>query len=71
MLKCCWTSTFDTGGSIGRRYARADEMGVVACITVDFDSLKDDSVTIRARDTTEQVRVKISELRNRVKDIIK
>ena len=70
-LKECWTSTFDTGGSIGRRYARADEMGVYACITVDFESLEDGSVTLRSRDTTEQIRVKISELKDVVKKIMK
>ena len=63
-LKQDWTATFDVSGSIGRRYARADESGVYACVTIDFESLDDNSVTVRARDTTEQVRVKISELRN-------
>ena len=48
---------------MGRRYARADEMGVNYCITIDFDSLQDDSVTIRDRDTTKQVRVKIEDLK--------
>ena len=59
-----WTCTFDVSGSIGRRYARADEIGVYACITVDFESLEDDDVTIRSRDTTEQVRVKIKDLKD-------
>ncbi len=58
-----WTCTFDASGSIGRRYARADESGVYACITIDFESLEDDSVTVRARDTTEQIRVKIKDLK--------
>jgi len=62
-LKQEWTATFDTSGSIGRRYARADETGVYACITIDFESLEDDSVTVRARDTTEQIRVKIKDLK--------
>ncbi|MBI2655529.1 glycine--tRNA ligase [Candidatus Woesearchaeota archaeon] len=70
-LKECWTSTFDTGGSIGRRYARADEMGVYACITVDFESLEDNSATVRSRDTTEQVRVKISELKDVLEKFLK
>ena len=52
----------DTGGSIGRRYARADEIGVPYCITIDFETLKDDTVTIRERDTTKQKRVKITDL---------
>src|SRR3989344_2855070 len=54
---------FDVSVSVGRRYARADEMGVNYCITIDFDSLQDDSVTIRDRDTTKQVRVKIEDLK--------
>ncbi len=63
-LKQCWTCTFDTSGSIGRRYARADEIGIYACITVDFESLEEESVTVRSRDTTEQIRVRISELKD-------
>jgi glycyl-tRNA synthetase len=53
---------FDKSGSIGRRYARSDEIGVPYCITVDFDTLNDNAVTVRDRDTTKQERVKISEL---------
>ncbi|MBI4214541.1 glycine--tRNA ligase, partial [archaeon] len=52
----------DDGGSIGRRYARADEVGVPFGITIDYDTLKDDSVTVRDRDTTEQERVNTKEL---------
>ncbi len=53
---------YDDSGSIGRRYARMDEVGTPFCITVDYDTLKDESVTIRDRDTKEQVRVKISDV---------
>ncbi len=60
---------FDTTQSIGRRYRRQDEVGTPWCVTVDFDSLEDDAVTVRDRDTTEQVRVPIdvlvAELRRR------
>ena len=63
-LKKEWTCTFDLSGSIGRRYARADETGIYACVTVDFETLEDDDVTIRARDTTEQIRVKIKDLKD-------
>ena len=70
-LKKCWTSVFDTSGSIGRRYARADEIGTPLCITIDFESLEDNSVTLRSRDTTEQVRVKIPELKDAVKRFMK
>lgn len=62
-----FTCTFDRSGSVGRRYARADEIGVPLCITFDFDSLKDKSVTIRDRDSTEQDRVKISDLKQELK----
>lgn len=53
---------YDESGSIGRRYRRQDEVGTPYCITVDFDSLDDDKVTIRDRDTMEQERVAIKEL---------
>jgi len=53
---------YDESGSIGRRYARADEVGVPACLTVDYDTLKDATVTLRDRDTRSQERVGISEL---------
>ncbi len=53
---------YDETQSIGRRYRRQDEVGTPVCITVDFDSLEDNSVTLRDRDSTAQVRVKISEL---------
>ena len=55
-------SMYDGTGSIGRRYARADEIGVPTCITVDHQSLEDGTVTVRQRDSGEQTRVKISEL---------
>ena len=55
---------FDDGGSIGKRYARADEIGTPFAVTVDYDTLKDDSVTVRDRDTTKQTRIKIKELPN-------
>ncbi|MFW2491211.1 glycine--tRNA ligase [Clostridium chromiireducens] len=55
---------FDETGSIGKRYRRQDEIGTPFCITIDFDTLEDESVTIRNRDTMEQERVKISELEN-------
>jgi glycyl-tRNA synthetase len=53
---------FDTTQSIGRRYRRQDEVGTPYCVTVDFDSLEDGAVTVRDRDTTEQVRVPIERL---------
>ena len=53
---------YDEAGSIGKRYRREDEIGTPYCITVDFDTLEDNAVTIRDRDTMEQVRVKIEDL---------
>jgi glycyl-tRNA synthetase len=53
---------YDDGGSIGRRYARMDEIGTPFCITVDHDTLKDNTVTIRDRDTTKQIRKKLDEI---------
>ena len=62
---------YDETGSIGKRYRREDEIGTPYCITVDFDTLEDESVTIRDRDTMEQVRVKIDELENWIQEKIK
>ncbi len=55
---------WDDRGNIGKRYASQDEIGTPFCITVDFDSLKDEAVTVRHRDTATQERVKISELKS-------
>jgi len=60
MLRTEFTTSFDVSGSIGRRYARADELGTPYCITIDFE--EDDSVTVRHRDSTKQERVKVKEL---------
>ncbi len=62
ILKRQFNCFYDESGSIGRRYARADEMGVSFCITIDFDTLQDNAVTIRHRDSTKQERVKILDL---------
>jgi len=56
------TTYYDEGGTIGRRYARMDEIGTPYCITVDHDTLNDNSVTIRNRDTTKQVRISIDKI---------
>ena len=61
---------FDVSGSIGRRYARQDEIGTPYCITIDEQSLKDKSLTIRERDTTKQIRTKISGLRDALRKLI-
>ncbi len=62
--------TYDETGSIGKRYRRQDAIGTPYCITVDFDTATDNSVTIRNRDTMEQVRLPISEVRNYLLDKI-
>ena len=53
---------YDESGSIGKRYRRHDEIGTPYCITIDFDTLEDESVTVRDRDTMEQKRMPIEEL---------
>ena len=53
---------FDETGSIGKRYRRQDEIGTPLCITYDFDSIEDGCVTVRDRDTMEQVRIKIEDV---------
>lgn len=63
MLKTNWTCEFDDNGNVGKRYRRQDEIGTPYCVTIDFDTIKDDTVTIRDRDTMEQGRVKIEELK--------
>ena len=57
-----WMCDYDETQAIGRRYRRQDEVGTPLCVTVDFDSLEDNAVTVRDRDTTEQVRVSIDSL---------
>jgi glycyl-tRNA synthetase len=70
-LKDSWFDVFfDPSGSIGRRYARNDEIGTPYCITVDGDSVEKKDVTIRDRDTTKQIRVKVSELKKTLKMLI-
>ena len=61
---------YDETGSIGKRYRRQDEIGTPFCVTIDFDTLEDETVTIRDRDTMEQIRVKIDELENWVEEKI-
>ncbi|MEG0873119.1 MAG: glycine--tRNA ligase [Clostridia bacterium] len=62
MLSKKYVVDIDVTGSIGKRYRRQDEIGTPYCITYDFDSVEDKSVTIRNRDTMEQIRVKIEEI---------
>jgi len=70
LIKNEFYCSFDTSGSIGRRYARSDEIGTPFCVTVDFDTETDGSVTIRDRDTTAQVRVKVKDLKDVLRKLI-
>lgn len=54
--------TWDDSGNIGKRYRKQDEIGTPKCVVIDFNTLEDDTVTVRDRDTTEQIRVNIAEL---------
>ena len=61
-LRKHWNVEFDDAGAIGRRYRRQDEIGTPFCITVDFDTLTDQAVTIRERDTMAQERVALDQV---------
>lgn len=65
-----FTTTYDDAGSIGKRYRRQDEIGTPICVTVDYDTLTDQTVTLRDRDTMQQTRVKIAALPAKVIDIL-
>jgi len=69
-IKKDFATFYDTSGSIGRRYARQDEIGTPLCITIDFDSAKNKDVTIRERDTTKQIRVKTKDLKETIKKLL-
>ncbi|MBN2458576.1 glycine--tRNA ligase [Candidatus Woesearchaeota archaeon] len=64
MLKQDFHVIYDRSGSIGRRYARADEQGIPFCVTIDFDTENDSSVTVRDRDSTKQERVSLNGLKD-------
>jgi len=67
LLKEDMMCEFDDNGNIGKRYRRQDEIGTPYCVTIDFDTLEDDTVTVRDRDTGEQERVKIEVLKDRLR----
>ena len=67
MLRPHFVIQYDDAQSIGRRYRRQDEIGTPYCVTVDFQSLEDDQVTIRERDSMQQVRVPVPELLDTLK----
>ncbi len=66
-----FATDYDQSGAIGRRYRRQDEIGTPYCVTVDYDTLQDNTVTLRFRDSMEQERVKITDLVQRIKQATK
>lgn len=70
-LKGVYMCEFDDNGNIGKRYRRQDEIGTPYCVTVDFETLEDDTVTIRERDTMKQKRIKIEELKKFLEENLK
>ncbi len=69
-LKKEWNVMYDASGSVGRRYARNDEIGTPYCITIDRESIENNDVTIRDRDTTKQIRVKIKDLKETFRKLL-
>ncbi|MFB6212526.1 MAG: glycine--tRNA ligase [Candidatus Magasanikbacteria bacterium] len=65
-----WMVDWDQRGNIGKRYRYQDEAGTKACVTIDFDTLEDETVTIRDRDTMEQVRVELDNLKSALSDLM-
>jgi glycyl-tRNA synthetase len=61
-LRQNWNIEFDDAGAIGRRYRRQDEIGTPFCVTVDFDTLEDNAVTVRERDSMKQERVSLDQI---------
>jgi glycyl-tRNA synthetase len=69
-VRTWFDAAYDTSGSIGRRYARMDEIGTPYCLTVDYDSLEGDDLTLRDRDSKAQVRVAVSSLRGTLQGLL-
>ncbi|KKP61228.1 MAG: Glycine-tRNA ligase [Candidatus Roizmanbacteria bacterium GW2011_GWA2_34_18] len=63
-LKKTYVCEFDDSGNIGQMYRRQDEIGTPFCVTIDYQTIEDETVTVRDRDTMKQERVNISQLRN-------
>ncbi|MCD6528435.1 glycine--tRNA ligase [bacterium] len=70
MLKSYFMCQYDEVGSIGRRYRRQDEVGTPICLTVDFQTLQDNTCTLRDRDTMEQIRVEVPKLKETIQNIL-
>jgi len=67
-LRASWAVDFDDAGAIGRRYRRQDEIGTPFCVTIDFETLTDDAVTVRERDSMRQERIGIDQVRSYLED---
>jgi glycyl-tRNA synthetase len=67
-LRQSWTTDFDDAGAIGKRYRRQDEVGTPFCVTVDFDTLEDQAVTVRSRDAMTQERVSLDQVQRYLND---
>jgi glycyl-tRNA synthetase len=65
-----FNSEFDDNGNIGKRYRRQDEIGTPYCITIDFDTLKEETVTLRDRDSMKQQRISVKDLKENIKKLI-
>ena len=65
-LKVHFNVAYDEKDAVGRRYRRQDAIGTPICLTVDHDSAKNDTVTLRFRDSMEQIRVPISDIKNEI-----
>jgi glycyl-tRNA synthetase (EC 6.1.1.14) len=68
--RCGMLAEFDTSGSIGRRYRRNDEIGTPYCITVDYQTLEDGTVTVRDRDTMQQIRIEADRAVDIIRDLM-
>lgn len=71
LVQSVYPAEFDMSGAIGKRYRRQDELGTPFCITIDFDTLEDDTVTIRERDSMKQERIPIKEILTYLRDALK
>ena len=63
--------SYDEAGSIGKRYRRQDEIGTPLCVTIDFDTLENNTVTVRDRDSMEQIRISVDELESYIANVVK
>ena len=71
MLSKYFMTSYDEAGSIGKRYRRADASGTPFCVTIDEETLKNNTVTVRDRDTMEQITLKLDELVNYIEERVR